>query len=168
MPFPTARHAHPHVGATRGKRPHAAVRLDSPIDGLLRRGEPSDWQVRALHRAQIQCGNLRGVPQEAVAQIPAHPELAVLTTVQPASRPDQACLKAPTAPRDTQSILRPRSTNTSRLQPRASIAGENQTQCCDVYAALFRTLCLNEPASPYQLPLHRCAFLHCPIHFFAN
>ena len=67
VPLPAARYTVPHVGAPRDQGPGGHARVHPQIHRLLRRGEPADGQVHPCPLAEIQRGDLCGLPQNLAA-----------------------------------------------------------------------------------------------------
>src|ERR1700687_5423593 len=144
MPLPTTRLALPDVGASGDQGPSAAARPDPQVRGLLRRRELSHRNFRAHVLRHLQCRDLPGLPQKAVAapldskthdqrarqrplsprpatgcvpaQIPACFLIAVPAALQSPARLDRAGLEARPALGDAQPVLRhaPRTARSSK------------------------------------------------------
>ena len=133
MPFPATRFAPAYVGTSRSQGPYLATCPNPQIRGVLWRGEFKHWQVCTRHVQRVQCRDVQGFPQETiaapftrqahggcarqrplpprhhaganVAQVPSRPDIAVLASVQPATRANRAGLETHATHRHTQSIL---------------------------------------------------------------
>ena len=134
MPFPATRNADSQVGAPRDQGPRAHPRADSQVGGLFRGCEPADREVRSLHMPDIQCADLRGVPQDvgavplaryahggragqrpvppcrlvgaAAAQVPTSPDAPVPAAVRTAPGPDRAGVETRKTPGHPQPLFR--------------------------------------------------------------
>lgn len=133
MPLPAARFTHPHVGAAGDQGSRVTARTDAQVRRLFRCGEPEYGEIHPADVRGVQCGHLRGIPQEiaatslarhvhgdrpgqrsvppchsarpALAQIPPRSVATIPPAIQPAAGSDRACVEIGPAFGDAQSIL---------------------------------------------------------------
>ena len=134
MPLPAARFKTSYVDTARNKGSGIAACADPQVRSVLWRGEFKYRKVCARYVQRVQCRNLQGLPQEIIAsplseqthggcsgqrpispcrpartipaQIPQCSNIAVLATVQSATRADRAGLEACPTNRHPQPLFR--------------------------------------------------------------